>query len=333
MNDEHSITLAQGGGGPAGNRLIREEILSRFGNPALSPLPDAASLPGDLVFSTDSFVVTPRFFPGGNIGKLAVCGTVNDIAVAGGIPQYLSLAMILEEGLPKEELRQILDAAAACAETCGVTVVTGDTKVLPRGMVDGIYLNTAGIGRRNSRLSLGQDRIRPGDAVLVSGSIGEHGMAVMAARHRIGGEGVKSDCAPLAGLILAAAEAAGGHIRFMRDPTRGGVGAVVEEAVTGTGCGIELELAALPKSPAVATLASMLGIDPLFAACEGRVVMIVDPAAEADLLALCRRFEGGEMAARIGTVNDDAGRVTLLGEWGGRRLMIQPDGDQLPRIC
>ncbi len=330
---ETQITLAEGGGGRAGSALVEAEILSRFGNGPLAGLPDAATLPGGLVFSTDSFVVTPAFFPGGNIGKIAVCGTVNDIYVGGGIAEFLSLAMIIEEGFSRDQLRRILDAVAETAAGCNVKIATGDTKVVPRGAADGIYLNTAGIGRRNPALRLGREFFRAGDRVLISGSIGEHGMAVLAARHGIGGEGVRSDCAPVDQLVLAATEAAGEGIKFMRDPTRGGVGAVLQEVVAPSAFGIELEVAALPLRPAVVTLSEMLGIDPLFAACEGRVVAVVAPECAEAVLAAWRRFPEGAMAAEIGMLNDEAGRVTLRGEFGGRRLMILPESDQLPRIC
>jgi len=325
------ISMAHGGGGRASAELISTEILSRFGHGPLASLPDAASLDGGRIFSTDSFVVTPRFFPGGNIGKLAVCGTVNDIAVAGGIPQFLSLAMILEDGLPREELGQILDAVCDMAQQCQVTVVTGDTKVVPRGAADGIYLNTAGIGTADPAFRLGRQYVRPGDAVIVSGSIGEHGLTILAARHGIGGSLV-SDCAPVLAQTRAAA-AFGTAVRFMRDPTRGGVAAVTTEIADGSDFGIELESAALPLSPAVRTLAGMLGIDPIHAACEGRVVAVVAADAADDLLAAWRQLPGGAMASRIGVVNGDAGRVTVRGEYGARRLLVLPDGDPLPRIC
>lgn len=327
------ITLSQGSGGRAGNQLIEEEIVSRFGNGPLAGLPDGAQLPGGLVFSTDSFVVTPRFFPGGNIGKLAVCGTVNDLYVAGGIPRYLSLAMILEEGFPREDLAKILDTVAETARSCGVEIATGDTKVVPHGAADGIYLNTAGIGVRDARLRLGREHLAEGDAILVSGGIADHGMAILAARHKIGGEGIVSDCASVGPFVTCAAEIAGTGIKFMRDPTRGGVGSVLQEIIGPSRFGAELEEAALPCRPAVKTLSEMLGIDPLFSACEGRVVMIVDAGCADEILDEWRKLPGGELAARIGTVNSDAGRVTLAGEWGGRRIMILPESDQLPRIC
>ena len=327
------IGMAHGGGGRAGSALIAEEILSRFGDGPLAGLPDAASLPGGLIFSTDSFVVTPRFFPGGNVGKIAVCGTVNDIAVSGGIPEFLSLAMILEEGFPREELRLILDAVQETAAACQVKIATGDTKVVPHGAADGIYLNTAGIGHADLRFRLGREWIRPGDAVIVSGSIGDHGMAVLAARHGIGGDGVLSDCAPVLAQTAAAAEFGQG-VRFMRDPTRGGVAAVTSEIIGETPWSIALEEAAIPVTEAVRTLSGMLGIDPLFAACEGRVVAIVSAEIAEDLLQVWRSLPGGAQAAQIGSVTEDVpGKVTISGAFGGKRFLLLPEGDPLPRIC
>ena len=333
MNGEmEKISMAHGGGGRASADLIAAEILPRFGAGPLAGLPDAASLPGGRVFSTDSFVVSPRFFPGGSIGKLAVCGTVNDIAVAGGVPEFLSLAMIVEEGLPRAELGRILDDMRDAASLCGVTVATGDTKVVPRGAADGIYLCTAGIGTADPAFRLGRNYVKTGDAVIVSGSLGEHGMTILAARHGIGGDAPVSDCAPVLAQTRAAA-AFGAAVRFMRDPTRGGAAAVVSEIAAGADFGIELAAEALPFSPAVRTLSGMLGIDPIHAAGEGRVVAVVDAAAADDLVAAWRALPGGAMAARIGIVNGEAGQVTLRGEYGARRLLVLPEGDPLPRIC
>jgi hydrogenase expression/formation protein HypE len=329
------ITLAHGGGGRTGNELIRQEILSRFGRGPLAELPDGAVLPDGIVFSTDSFVITPRFFPGGDIGKLAVCGTVNDICMAGGIPRYLSLGMILEEGFSREELGRILDSVRDTAGQCGVQIVTGDTKVVPRGAADGIYLNTSGIGARvpAERLELGRHRIQEGDAVLVSGTIGEHGMAILAARHNIGGPGVASDCMCVSAQFNSALECAGKNIKFMRDPTRGGVGGILQEIIEDTVFGIELDETLLPYSNGAKAVSGMLGIDLLFSACEGRIVMIVDSEYADAVLNGWRTLPGSAEAARIGTVTAQAGKVVLRGEYGGRRLMIQPENDQLPRIC
>ncbi len=325
------ITLAHGGGGKAANELIRQEILPRFGDGPLAGLPDGASLPEGLVFSTDSFVVTPAFFPGGDIGKLAVCGTVNDLYMAGGIPRYLSLSMILEEGFPRESLARLLDSVKRTADLCGVTIATGDTKVVPKGAADGVYLNTAGIGLADPRLTLGRNRLAPGDVILVSGDVGRHGMAILAARHGLGGDALVSDCAPLGPWVEKAKEVAAQDIKFMRDPTRGGVGGVLAELVENSPCGIEIAEGDLPVVPAVRTVAGMMGVDPLFSACEGRMVLAAAAEAAEAILAAWKKLD--PTAARIGTVNGEAGKVTLRGEWGGRRLLIQPAGDQLPRIC
>ena len=325
------ITLAHGGGGPAASEFIRDEILARFVDPALAALPDGASLPGGLIFSTDSFVVTPRFFPGGNIGKLAICGTVNDICAAGGTPRYISLALIIEEGFSREELAVILDSArTACTEN-NVEVVTGDTKVVPRGAADGIYINTSGVGIKNDDLTLGRNRFAVGDKVLVSGTIGEHGMAILAARHNVAGEALKSDCASILPYAVAAREAAADGVKFMRDPTRGGVGGTLCEIMEASPCGAELEESALPLSQAVKNLAGMTGIDPLFVACEGRLMLIAAADAAADILGAWRELDPN--AACIGTLTAEAGKVSVRGEFGFSRMLIPPDGEQLPRIC
>ena len=332
------ITMAEGGGGGAAARWIASAVLPRFapaeGSP-LGSLPDASLLEGgSLLFSTDSFVVSPREFPGGNIGKLAVCGTVNDLAVSGGIPKYLSLALIVEEGFDCAELDRILDAVKATADACGVSVVTGDTKVVGKGSCDGLFINTAGIGLRDPALDLGREKIRPGDEILVSGSIGDHALTITALRHGVSGEGLCSDCAPVLPQTRAASVIGGTGIRFMRDPTRGGTGAVLEEIFSNTKLDAEIDEEALPVRDSVKTLCGMFGIDPLFAACEGRVVCVADPAVSEALLDAWRKLPGGEMACRIGRVTGAGnGTVALCGRFGGRRKLIVPDGELLPRIC
>lgn len=332
------MTMAEGGGGGAAARWIARSVLPRFaakeGDP-LGDLPDASLLEaGSLLFSTDSFVVSPREFPGGNIGKLAVCGTVNDLAVSGGIPKYLSLALIVEEGFDCGELDRILDAVKATADACHVAVVTGDTKVVGKGSCDGLFINTAGIALRNPALELGRSRIRVGDEILVSGSVGDHALTITALRHGVSGEGLCSDCAPVLPQTMAAAEIGGTGIRFMRDPTRGGTGAVLTEIFEKTSLDAEIHEDSLPVRNAVQTLCGMFGIDPLFAACEGRVICVADPAVSEDLLAAWRKLPGGEMACRIGRVTGPGnGTVALCGRFGGRRKLIVPDGELLPRIC
>ena len=327
------ITLAHGGGGRAQNDLIAAEILPRFGAPELAELPDGAVTPEGLVISTDSFVVTPRFFPGGNIGKLAVTGTVNDILMAGGVPRYLTLSLILEEGLPLAELRRILDAVRDTARQAGVAVIAGDTKVVPRGAGDGVYINTAGVGRRNPALRLSRSRFAPGDRILVSGGIGEHGMTILALRHKLDAPELKSDCQLLADAVQEICKTAPAGVKFMRDATRGGVLGVIAEILERSSCGAAVEESALPMRREVAALAGLLGIDPGFAACEGRLVAVVEESAAEDCVRALRTLPGGELAAVIGEVTAEPGRVRLRGKWGLDRPLLVPAGDQLPRIC
>lgn len=317
--------------------LIRREIVSRFGEGALKGLPDGATLPApagrELVFTTDSYVVQPLEFPGGTIGDLAVHGTVNDLAVCGAIPRWLSLALILEEGLPFATLGRILDAVRKAAGECGVAVVTGDTKVVGRGQCDGMYINTSGIGEKMAGFELGVDRVRPGDVVLVSGPVGDHGMAVLAAREGIRiTHGVSSDTAPVHRLVLSIRDLAPG-IRFMRDPTRGGLAAVLNEVVEDRAAGILLDEAALPFSPGAKAAAEMLGIDLLQVASEGRLILIGAPETAGPVLQAWRRLPEGRGAAQIGVVTETPGRVVLQTVTGGKRLVDVPRGELLPRIC
>ncbi len=328
------VTLAHGGGGRASRRLIDDEIVARFGDGPLAGLPDAATLPrpgAPLVFSTDGFVVRPLEFPGGNIGHLAVHGTVNDVAVAGGRPRWLSLAMILEEGLEVAVLRRVLDAVAAAARDCGVQVVTGDTKVVPRGQCDGIYLTTAGVGEALPGLTLDPGRCAPGDRIIVSGPLGDHGMAVLGAREGFD-QGPLSDTGPVHRLVAAAAEL-GGAIRFLRDPTRGGLAAALGEAVSGREVEVVLAEASLPFAPATRSLAALLGLDLLQVACEGRAVAVCEAGAAGALLEAWRARPEGAGAADVGRVEAGPGRVVLETVLGGRRLVDVPRGELLPRIC
>lgn len=332
MSSSEKIFLAQGGGGAASAELIETEIVSRFAREGvLSGLPDAASLPGGIIFSTDSFVITPRFFPGGNIGKLAVCGTVNDILVSGGIPAWISLSIVLEEGFSRKELGLILDSVQEMAEKEGVQVATGDTKVVPAGAVDGIFLNTAGIGFRRSGARLGREFLSAGDKIIVSGGIGDHGMAILAARHGI--SGIESDCGSLRKFADEAFRIAGTGVKLMRDPTRGGTGSVLTELLKDSGCGAVLEESEIPVAERTRTLCRMMGIDPLFVPCEGRMTAIVSPEYAGDIVAAWKALPGGESASVIGTLDSNEGEIILAGEWGGRRKLILPDGDPLPRIC
>lgn len=330
------VQLAHGGGGVLARNLIRDEIVPRFGDGPLAGLPDAARVAvggRDLLFTTDSYVVTPLEFPGGNIGSLAVHGTVNDLSVCGGRPLWLSLGLILEEGLPFELLRRVLDAVAEAARNCGVRVATGDTKVVARGQCDGLFINASGIGEPIAGYRLGPEQIRPGDCVLASGTLGDHGMAVLAARSGIGiTGGPVSDSAPVHRLVEAAAAFADG-VRFMRDPTRGGVAAVLNEAVEGRAAGILLKESALPFAPGTLAAADMLGLDLLNVACEGRLLMICEPGAGDRILEAWHRLPEGRRACRIGEVGDRGGSVILETVMGSRRLVDMPQGEVLPRIC
>ncbi|MCD7821928.1 MAG: hydrogenase expression/formation protein HypE [Clostridiales bacterium] len=333
MNEE-IITLDHGGGGQRTARLIEELLLPAYGNPTLNTLGDGAvlDLEGPLAFSTDSFVVSPLFFPGGDIGKLAVCGTVNDLAMCGSVPKYLSLSMVLEEGLPLSDLRKIVASVAETAKRAGVQIVTGDTKVVERGKGDGVYLNTAGIGVLRWP-GLTPDAIRPGDAVILSGTMGDHGATIMLSRSGLlEDSALRSDCQPLHLLAQAALECGG--VRVLRDPTRGGVATTLNEFTEGRPFSICLEENALPVKPAVRAACDLLGLDPLYCANEGKLLAVVAPERAEAVLAALKAAPGGENAAVIGHVsNRHPGRVLLRTELGGTRILTRLSGTQLPRIC
>lgn len=330
------ILLAHGGGGQLSREFIQQEILPRFGDGPLHSLPDAATLPamaGSLRFATDSFVVQPVEFPGGNIGHLAVHGTVNDLAVAGGRPRWLALSLILEEGVSLALVRRVLDGVKDAADACGVAVVTGDTKVVQRGQCDGLYLNTAGIGEAIPGLELHPGRIREGDSLLVSGALGDHGMAVLAAREGLKLEqGPISDTRPLHRLVEMVADF-GGAIRFMRDPTRGGLAALLHEVVAEQSFGVLLQEERLPFSPPAVGLAEMLGMDLLQVAGEGCLALFCAPEVVAAILERWRTLPEGQEAAWIGQVSDRPGQVVMQTRFGSRRLVDNPRGELLPRIC
>ena len=331
------ILLSHGGGGVLTHRLIAERILSRVGSPELSPLLDSAILPsraGRLAMTTDSFVVQPLFFPGGDIGRLAVAGTVNDLAAVGAVPEYLSLAFILEEGLPLTDFERVLDSiATACAEA-GVKIVTGDTKVVERGAADGMFINTSGIGWIPEGRELAPARIQPGDAVLVTGTLGDHGIAVMSCREGIAFETeLLSDVAPL-NHLAEAIHAVAPHVRCMRDPTRGGAAMVLGELAQQSRTGIFIDEVALPIRREVSGACEMLGLDPLYVANEGKFIAVVPEEEAAAALQAMRSHPLGKHAARIGTARaEHPGKVVLETRIGGRRVVEMPLGEALPRIC
>ena len=328
MDRDEIITLDYGSGGLKTSRLIQSVLVPALRNPALEELGDGAVLENrgsPLVFSTDSFVVSPWRFPGGDIGKLAVCGTVNDICMAGGEPLYLSLACIIEEGFSMEDFRQVVRSIGETARLAGVQVVTGDTKVVERGKGDGLYINTSGVGfRRKECASPGFSprAMRPGDDVIVSGTVGCHGAAVMMARGDLPCQGpLRSDCMPLHRLSAAVLQAGAGGVRLMRDPTRGGVATTLNEFVEGTPLSIELE-EDIPVEPAVEAACELLGLDPLYCACEGRLLAVCAHESTPAVLEALRSTEGGEKAAVIGRVTEERpGRVVLRTALGGSRIL------------
>ncbi|WP_406070742.1 hydrogenase expression/formation protein HypE [Micromonospora sp. NBC_01638] len=334
---ESRITLAHGAGGKATHSLVEGLFVEAFRNPTLEALEDSAVLSvgtGRLAFTTDSYVVSPLFFPGGDIGDLAVNGTVNDLAVSGARPLYLSAGFILEEGFPVADLRRITASMAAAAARAGVQVVTGDTKVVQRGKADGCYVSTAGVGVLERPLSLGAAHIRPGDAVVVSGPIGDHGITIMLARGELDiAADLASDTAALPGLVDALLDAAPG-VRLLRDATRGGVATVLNEMAQAAQVSVIVDEASVPVRPAVTGACELLGIDPLYVACEGRLVAVVDGTQADAALAALRGHPLGEGAAVIGRVAaDPPGMVLLRTAFGGTRVVDMLVGDPLPRIC
>jgi hydrogenase expression/formation protein HypE len=336
--DAPRIDMSHGAGGKATHKLIEGLLLPALDNPALAPLSDAALLPfGDnrLALTTDSFVVRPLVFPGGSIGELAVNGTVNDLAVSGATPIGLSAALIVEEGLKTEVLTHEVDAMATAAGRAGVPIATGDTKVVERGKGDGLYVITTGVGLADPELSLSTASVRPGDKILCSGTLGDHGAAILIARGDLELEAeVLSDTQPLTPLVQALKEAAGPELRFMRDPTRGGVGTVLNELARDTGLGIALWEERLPIRGVVHGACEILGIDPLYVANEGKLLAVVSPdTADASLAAL-RNVEGGEEASILGEVREEPARMVVMHtQFGGTRMIDMLVGDPLPRIC
>lgn len=331
------VVLAHGGGGQLTHHLIAERIVPRLANRLLDPLDDGAVIPPsshETVFTTDAFVVQPLEFPGGDIGRLAVCGTVNDLAVMGARPRVLSLALVIEEGLPLATLDRIVDSIAGSAAEAGVVVATGDTKVVERRGGDGLIVTTAGMGERRGDVRLSLARVAAGDRVIVTGGLAEHGLAIMSVREGLGFEsGLRSDAAPLNGMIGEILDT-GADVKFMRDPTRGGLAGVLNDIVDGAGLGVRIDEAALPIAPAVRHTAELLGIDPLTVANEGKCVIVVAEGDAGKVLAACRAHRYGRKASIVGTiVTDDAPLVELHTAIGGARIVQRPYGEDLPRIC
>ena len=331
------ILLAHGGGGELTDELLAETILPRLAETGPLALDDSARLPaleGEMAFTTDAYVVSPLFFPGGDIGRLAVCGTVNDLAVAGAEPLWLSVALVLEEGFAFEALERVLDSMADAAREARVRLVTGDTKVVPRGLADGLYVVTAGVGRMRPGVELSLARVREGDEVLVSGPVGDHGVAVLLARPDapISSPDIESDAAPLGDLAAALLAAVPGT-RFLRDATRGGLAGVLSDLARGTGLGVRVEESRIPVRRRVREATEILGLDPLVIANEGKLVAVV-PAGEGEAaLAALRGSVRGQKAALIGRICPGPARCELETEYGGRRVLAKPYGEELPRIC
>lgn len=337
FSDYPQVLMAHGGGGKLMNQLIEKMFLSTFKNSLLETRHDGAvfSLGNTrLAFTTDSYVIRPLFFPGGNIGELAVYGTVNDLAMCGARPRYLSAGFILEEGLPMETLWQIAQSMQRAAEKAGVQLVTGDTKVVDKGKGDGVFINTAGIGIIEYDRPIAPASVKPGDRVLLSGDIGRHGVAIMAVREGLAFETtIESDCAAVSGLVMALLEA-GIEIHCLRDLTRGGLASAIVEIAEASGCSIQLEERNIPVREAVRGACEMLGLDPLYVANEGRFLAIVAPADAERALQIMQAHPLGEGASLMGRVTDDrTGLVSLKSLVGTSRVIDRLSGEQLPRIC
>jgi hydrogenase expression/formation protein HypE len=331
------IDMSHGSGGKAMAQLVDELFVKAFANPLLEQRNDQAMFEvsaGRMVVTTDSYVVSPLFFPGGDIGSLAVHGTVNDIAMAGAKPLYLTAGFIIEEGFPLKDLDRIVTSMAEAARTAGVAVVTGDTKVVERGKGDGVFINTTGIGVVPPGISPSGDRARPGDAILVSGTVGDHGVAIMSTREGLSFEtSILSDSAALHGLVAAMVAAVPG-IHVMRDPTRGGLATTLNEIAHQSGVGMVLNEATIPVREEVAAACELLGLDPLYVANEGKLVAICAPEDAETLLNIMKSHPLGADAAIIGTVQEDSHRfVQLETTFGGKRIVDWLAGEQLPRIC
>lgn len=335
--EKDRILLAHGSGGRLTHDLVKTLFREAFANPSLDRMEDAAVLPGmpgRIAMTTDSYVVQPLFFPGGDIGKLAVCGTVNDLAMVGARPLYLTAGFILEEGLAQEELRQAVSSMAAAARQAGVAIVSGDTKVVGRGNADKLFINTAGIGWIPEGISLAPGNVRPGDRILVSGTLGDHGMAILCQREGLRFESaLESDCAPLNGLAEALLKDHPG-VRVMRDPTRGGLATTLVELAQGSRCGFEIAEERVPVRETVRSVCELLGFDPLYVANEGKLIAVVSADEAEECLSVMKSHPLGNDAALIGrAVESHPGKVVLRTALGVSRLLEMLSGEQLPRIC
>ena len=333
---ERPISIAHGGGGTRMIELLRETIFPLLGEDVLLDAEDAAvlALPGGRVaLTTDSFVVKPLFFPGGDIGKLAVCGTVNDLAMVGARPLYLTLGLILEEGLSFSVVEKVVSSVAYWAEKAHVRIVAGDTKVVERGMADGMYINTSGVGVPEERREVSIKGASPGDLLIVNGYVGDHGIAVLSKREGFSFEGeLLSDCAPLYGLVRSMLEA--GEVHSLRDPTRGGLAAALNEMASASGCAFEVVEGDVPVREEVRAVCEMLGLDPLYVANEGKLLAAVPENDAEKVLAAIKAHVLGKNAMLIGRVTEGRkGQVSIVTPLGTRRLLRMPSGEQLPRIC
>ncbi|MDR3753491.1 MAG: hydrogenase expression/formation protein HypE [Terracidiphilus sp.] len=338
LADYPTIVMGHGGGGKLGNELVEHLFLPAFRNPALENLGDAAVLEtagARLALSTDSFVVQPLFFPGGSIGELAVNGTVNDLAVSGAEPKFLSASFILEEGFQLSQLAAIVDDMAKAAATAHVQIVTGDTKVVERGHGDGCYITTAGVGVLRPGIQVGPHRAEVGDAIIVSGTIGDHGMAIMSVREGLEFESqIRSDCAALNGMIAEVLDAAGASVHVMRDPTRGGLASTLNEIAHSSDVGVAIDESSVPVRPEVQSACELLGLDPVYVANEGKVVFFVAPQAAGRVLEILRAHPLGRDAARIGHVTAEHKHMLVARTgMGANRVIPTMIGEQLPRIC
>ncbi len=330
------VRLGHGSGGKLSHDLIAKTFAASFSNPILNRMDDSAifDLSGRIAFTTDSFVVNPIFFPGGDIGKLAICGTVNDLAMSGARPLYLSTAMIIEEGFPVSDLTKIVTSMQKTAEDAGVVIVTGDTKVVNKGCADNLFITSAGIGVIPDGIDISGSNARPGDKVIVSGTIGDHGIAVLSQREGLKfSVPVESDCAPLNSLVADMIKAAP-NIRCLRDPTRGGLATTLNEIAAQSKVGIHIEETAIPVHDAIRAACELLGFDPLYVANEGKLIAIVPPDAAESVLNAMRQNKYGHRATIIGTVTDQhIGRVTMKTSLGASRIIDMLAGEMLPRIC